>query len=276
MLERPKLITIFFDLEGPFLWKKTERFDLENTVQSISQVLNRFNVKAVFNTCGILAENFPKLVSNLYNEGHEIASHGYAHENFLEISTSQLDKILAKTEKILENITGERPIGIRSPWALRNNEIYSVLNDRDYKWASNWYLPFWTTKSRVDLRTLSYPEWILWETYYRIRWIFHRKVPFKIGNVTEIPLVSPLDISCIYPFPEPMMKSPKSSLDEAYKIYVRHHKSSKGYFNLNFHPHTIGTNNRIELLKNILEYLSRQQNTRFALPRELLESPGIP
>ena len=57
-----KLVTVFFDLEGPFLWKKAEVFDLEEIVQDISKILRRFNAKAVFNTCGILAEKFSKLV----------------------------------------------------------------------------------------------------------------------------------------------------------------------------------------------------------------------
>ncbi|TET64680.1 hypothetical protein E3J49_03620, partial [Candidatus Bathyarchaeota archaeon] len=61
-----KLITVFFDLEAPFLWKAEGKFDLEGAVRNISGILNQFGVKAVFNTCGIVADNFPKLIAMLH------------------------------------------------------------------------------------------------------------------------------------------------------------------------------------------------------------------
>lgn len=76
-----KLITLFFDTEAPFLWRDGVKFDFEGTVQNISEVLNQFGAKAVFNACGIVAENFPKLIVMLHDKGHEIASHGHTDEN---------------------------------------------------------------------------------------------------------------------------------------------------------------------------------------------------
>jgi peptidoglycan/xylan/chitin deacetylase (PgdA/CDA1 family) len=265
-----KLITVFFDLEAPFLWKNEAKFDLVETMQNISEILDRFRIKAVFNTCGILAENFPELVAELHGEGHEVASHGYAHENFLELTMAKLNKTLAKTEKILQSITGERPIGIRSPWLMRNKQIYCVLRNRNYSWASNWYVPFWATKSHVRFHAISYPEWMVAKIIYDFKWVLHKEKPFRMDNLTEIPLLSPLDVYCIHPFPNPLENSPKISLEEAYKILVGHYKSSRIYFNLNFHPHSIGTCNRITLLEKVLGYLSSQSDGRFILPRQLV------
>jgi len=267
-----KLVTIFFDLEAPFLWKNEDKFNLEETIENISEILNQFKAKAVFNTCGVVADNFPKLIAMLHNEGHEIASHGYAHENFLETSMTELDDLLSKTERILQRITGEKPIGIRAPWLATDEKIYGVLKRRNYGWSSNMHVPFWTTKSRVDFGGSSYLKWMLGKTIYEFKRSFQRKEPFRKDSILEIPLLSPMDIYCIYPFPQAQENSPESSLEEAYRVLVSHYNSSKAYFNLNFHEHIIGTANRSHLLEKILSYLSEQSDASFVLPHQIASS----
>jgi peptidoglycan/xylan/chitin deacetylase (PgdA/CDA1 family) len=224
----------------------------------------------VFNTCGLVGEKFPKVVAKLYNEGHEISSHGYAHENFLKITPNQLDDVLQKTEKIFWTIVGEKPIGVRSPWLVRNKRIYRVIERRGYRWVSNLSIPFRMTKAHLDCHVVSPFRWVTHKMIYNIKWQFHKKKPFRVGNVMEIPLISPLDIFCIYPFPDPLKNSPPKSLNEAYKILVQHYSSSRKYFNLNFHPWAVGTRNRVSLLNRILSYLSGL-DVRFIFPRQLIE-----
>jgi len=267
-----KLVTIFFDLEAPFLWKNEDKFDLEETIENISEVLDQFKAKAVFNTCGVVADKFPKLIAKLHNEGHEIASHGYAHENFLKTSMTELEDLLSRTEQILQRITGEKPMGIRAPWLATNEKSYDVLRRRNYVWSSNEYVPFWTTKSRVDFGRSSYLEWMLGEAIYAFKRFFQRRTPFRKDSILEIPLLSPMDIYCIYPFPQAQKNSPESSLEEAHRILVRHYESSKAYFNLNFHEHIIGTANRSHLLEKILSYLSEQSDASFVLPHQIASS----
>jgi peptidoglycan/xylan/chitin deacetylase (PgdA/CDA1 family) len=267
-----KLITVFFDFEAPFLWKRANKFDLEGTVHNISEILNQFHVKAVFNTCGILAEKFPKLITILHEEGHEIASHGYAHENFLKISANELDGLLAKTEQVLQSVTGTKPIGIRAPWLATNEEVYDVFRKRNYSWTSNRHVPFWTTKSRVDFGDTSYLKWIMGKTAYAFRRFSQREELSRDNLLVEIPLLSPMDISCIFPFPQAELNSPESSLEEAYKILVAHYRKCKKYFNLNFHEHAIGTANRIQLLERIICYLSEQSDASFILPHQIVTS----
>jgi peptidoglycan/xylan/chitin deacetylase (PgdA/CDA1 family) len=264
-----RFITVFFDLEAPFLWKDEAKFDLEETLKNISGILNRFGVKAVFNTCGIVAEKFPKTISLLYEEGHEIASHGYAHENFLKMSPRDLNDVLAKTEQVLLDITGKRPTGIRDPWLLKSKETYVVLKNRSYSWASNYHVPFWTTRSSLNEGATSRPKWMLGRTIYMVKRFLQKKEPFCESSLLEIPLLSPMDIFCIYPFPNAKENSPESSLEEAYSILVEHYEHSKEYFNLNFHEHIIGTANRAWLLEKMLEYLSAKSDARFVLPHKL-------
>lgn len=267
-----KLVTVFFDFEAPFLWREGGKFDLEETVLNINKVLKKYGAKAAFNTCGIVAENFSKLIAMLHDEGHEIASHGYAHENFLKTSVTELENVLAKTERVLQDITGKKPVGIRAPWLAANEGVYSVLRKRNYSWASNQHTPFWATKSRVDFGGASYLKLMLGKTIYTVKRFSQREKPFREGSLVEIPLLSPMDIYCIYPFPQVQEDSPESSLEEAYRILVKHYESSKAYFNLNFHEHVIGTGNRIQLLEKILCYLSEQSDASFVLPHQIVSS----
>jgi len=267
-----KLVTVFFDFEAPFLWKDEGQFDLEATALKINEVLKKYKVKAAFNTCGVVTEKFPKSISMLHDEGHEIASHGYAHENFLKVSAAELDSILARTERVFQSVIGRKPVGIRAPWLKVNEAVYGVLRNRNYSWASNRYTPFWATKSHVDFGDASHLRFMLGRTVYAIKRFSQREKPFREGSIVEIPLLSPLDIYCIYPFPEARENSPESSLEEAYRILVRHYESSKAYFNLNFHEHVIGTANRIQLLEKILGYLREQSDASFVLPTQIVSS----
>jgi hypothetical protein len=115
---------------------------------------------------------------------------------------------------------------------------------------------------------------MLGKTIYTLKRFSQRKQPFLKNSLVEIPLLSPMDIYCIYPFPEAQKNSQESSLEEAYKILVTHYESSKMYFNLNFHEHVIGTANRIQLLEKILSYLSKQSNASFVLPNQIVSSLG--
>jgi peptidoglycan/xylan/chitin deacetylase (PgdA/CDA1 family) len=267
-----KLVTVFFDFEAPFLWKNESKFDLEATIFKIAEVLEKYNVQAVFNTCGVVAQKYPKLITKLHDEGHEIASHGYAHENLMEATVTELNDILAKTEQIIQDIIGKKPVGIRAPRLMANEQVYDVLKNRKYIWASNLYTPFWATRSRVNSGDTSQLKFALGRTIYTLKRFSQKKRPFLKDSLVEIPLLSPMDIYCIYPFPEAPKLSPESSLDEAFRILVTHYISSKTYFNLNFHEHVIGTVNRIRLLERILSYLTEQPDTSFALPKQIVSS----
>lgn len=251
-----KLVTVFFDLEAPFLWKKSPIFDLESVLNDIRYVLTATKIKAVFNTCGDVAEKFPDLVAKLHRDGHEIASHGYAHENFAKISMTRLDSVLKKTEIVLEQIIGEKPIGIRSPWLIRNQQIYTVFRKRGYKWVSN-----------LDLSYPSKP--LVYRAIRMVKFMFKSRKPSNIQGLLEIPLLSPLDIFCIQPFPEILKPSPEDSLRQAYQSLITHYMVSGKFFNLNFHPQIIGTMNRLSLLKKILCWVSSQPCVKFVLAKQI-------
>ena len=120
---------------------------VENT-QKIIRILAERNVKATFFILGWIAERFPEMVEQLADEGHEIATHGYAHEMVYRQTQAAFEEDLLKSIEVLERLSGKTVIGYRAPtysiiedsfWALdiliRNNlrydsSIFPIIHDR--------------------------------------------------------------------------------------------------------------------------------------------------
>src|SRR5213592_3883381 len=79
---------------------------VEQNIDRILELLADGGAHATFFTLGWIAERYPKMVQRIVSGGHELASHGYAHErvNGLEAGAFFADVALAKA--VLEDIAG--------------------------------------------------------------------------------------------------------------------------------------------------------------------------
>lgn len=260
-----RLVTVFFDFEGWWESQCRRRFNLEGVIRKVSKVLDNNQAKAVFNTCGIVAENFPKVLRGLHENGHEIASHGYSHENFIQLEQmGELDLVLGKTEKLIKEATGERPVGVRPPWLFSDKSVYSTIEKRGYRWVSNYNI-FRTEV--MDNPSISQNFKSVKRLFFSLLWKTYNKEPFKIGKMIEVPLLSSQDGELLS-MVDPAQKSPDVWLDFAYRTLKTQFNKSKKVFNLNFHPWLIGTENRIILLDRILNYI-RNGGCEFVLARDI-------
>ena len=81
-------------------------------------MLGIFRDRQVRVTCfflGWVAERFPELVKAAADDGHEIASHGYAHTLVYQMTPGQFLEDVGKSKKIIEDISGTEVIGYRAP-----------------------------------------------------------------------------------------------------------------------------------------------------------------
>src|SRR6266404_9422194 len=71
---------------------------VERNVDRILELLAERGIHATFFTLGWIAERYPQLVQRIVSGGHELASHGYAHEraSALEPGAFFADVALAK------------------------------------------------------------------------------------------------------------------------------------------------------------------------------------
>jgi polysaccharide deacetylase family protein (PEP-CTERM system associated) len=92
---------------------------LESRVErNLSLLLDTFDAHHVKVTCfflGWVAERLPHLVLDASRRGHEIASHGYAHQLVYRQTVAAFREDIGRAKAILEDITGERVAGYRAP-----------------------------------------------------------------------------------------------------------------------------------------------------------------
>lgn len=115
---------------------------VERNTNVILDLLAEHKVHATFFTLGWVAERFPAIARRMVKDGHELASHGYAHHRVDGQTPEQFRADIARTKKILEDIAGAPVRGYRAatfsvgpttPWAFR------VLEEEGYSYSSSVY-----------------------------------------------------------------------------------------------------------------------------------------
>jgi polysaccharide deacetylase family protein (PEP-CTERM system associated) len=96
--------------------------------------------RATFFVLGWIAERYPSLIRRIQNQGHEIASHGYAHQLIYNQTIVEFREDIRKAKAILEDITGSEVIGYRAPsYSITNKSqwAFKVLMEEGFKYDSS-------------------------------------------------------------------------------------------------------------------------------------------
>jgi polysaccharide deacetylase family protein (PEP-CTERM system associated) len=95
-------------------------------------------IHATFFILGWVAERLPGLVREIHKRGHEVASHGVAHElcNLQSPQVLQLD--LQDSKKLLEDIISAPVCGYRAPSFSISNDVLSVIEDAGYLYDASY------------------------------------------------------------------------------------------------------------------------------------------
>lgn len=88
---------------------------VEGNTRRILDILDSFSITATFFVLGWIAERLPALTKEIHRRGHEIASHGYAHELIYRIGPERFRADIRHSKAILEDQCGERVNGYRAP-----------------------------------------------------------------------------------------------------------------------------------------------------------------
>ena len=178
-----KKIVLSFDLEfwynSEFLKKyvppRAENqpdYVLESTLPLLD-LLKENGVKATFFVLGKLAEKYPTLIQKIFDEGHEIASHGYSHKSLQDLKEENFEKEIVLTNEILKKITGEYPSLFRAP-------AFSLKKDN--KWALN-------ILKKHNLKNLSKGPAFSGGIYFRIMPLRLFLYYLKAANWNETPIL---------------------------------------------------------------------------------------
>ena len=88
---------------------------IERNVDRILRMLHETESRATFFVLGWIAERYPALVRDIVAGGHELASHGYAHQRSDRISQELFSSDITRAKVLLECIGGVEVKGYRAP-----------------------------------------------------------------------------------------------------------------------------------------------------------------
>lgn len=150
-------------------WSQYEMRVEQNTFKLL-ELFAKYDAKSTFFTLGWVAEKCPNLIKEIVAQGHELASHGYAHKRALEMTKEEFFQDVERSKKALEDISGTAIKGYRAPsFSVKdqNTWVYDVLVELGFEYSSSTY--------PIEHDLYGVPDWP--------RFIYQRP-----EGITEIPI----------------------------------------------------------------------------------------
>ena len=88
---------------------------VERNVDRILAMLDEYGARATFFTLGWVAERYPEMMRRIVDNGHELASHGFAHKRAKEQSPEAFFSDIQLAKVLLEDAAGVEVKGYRAP-----------------------------------------------------------------------------------------------------------------------------------------------------------------
>ena len=115
---------------------------VEQNVDRILAMLEEYGARATFFTLGWVAERYPQLVRRIVDEGHELASHGFAHKRASEQSPEAFFSDIQLAKIVLEDLGGVEVRGYRAPSfsiGPTNPWAFECIERAGYRYSSSIY-----------------------------------------------------------------------------------------------------------------------------------------
>jgi len=115
---------------------------VERNINRILALLDENKIKATFFTLGWIAERYPFMVKQIAENGHELASHGYAHHRVTELNREEFYEDVARSKTLLEDIAAQPVQGYRAPsFSINGNNLWALecLEMAGYRYSSSIY-----------------------------------------------------------------------------------------------------------------------------------------
>lgn len=143
-------VSLTFDVDAESIWlgrdpKNARRpgvlsqgkYSPDVAVPAILDLLAHEQIPATFFVPGLDADAHPETVRTIHRAGHEVAHHGYEHVRADPGDRAAEEASLLRGIASLERLTGERPVGFRSPsWDLSPHTL-ELLQREAFRYSSN-------------------------------------------------------------------------------------------------------------------------------------------
>jgi len=100
---------------------------------SILDTLKANNIKVTFFIMGPWAQKYPEVAKRMVADGHEIASHGYRHQNYGDMTREWVKEDIEKSHALIKEVTGVEAKLIRPPNGHYSKQSLKVTDELRYK-----------------------------------------------------------------------------------------------------------------------------------------------
>lgn len=241
------------------------------------------NIYATFFCVGDELENSisaREMIKEAFLSGHEIANHTYSHPYGLtQLKDTEIIFQIEKCSSNIENVTGVKPVGFRSPGYDINNNVIRILENLGYKYdtsgswsvlnvlAKAWHkirskdknIPSGFGASSSALHAYPYfPSYYNWLDETGCRKII--EVPLPRTRIFNLPFYSNFHLM----MPSFYAKFAINQMDQDYFIYLFHliefvdlNDNIPG--ELHIHPNLkIGLSKKLNLIDSIIKCITRK------------------
>ena len=222
----------------PDLMTPEAQFGLHGGLALLRDVLKRHRIVATCAVPAVIAELYPDTIRSLRDDGHEIAAHGFKHEDVGALDESEERARLARTTEIIAGVVGQRPAGWYSlprrgdkfAGGSVSRHTMSLLIEAGYSYMGNSLADdaphYWVTDFASRRAILAMPY------YYHFDDQFFLMFPEK-GTGLE--------------HPDALMRNWRAELAAQYQ---------RGrLFNMTLHPYAIAWANRLHMLDAFLAHM---------------------
>ena len=112
------------------------RYGPEVAVPRIVEMAKRYGVKMTFYTPGWSVERYPRAIEYILEGGHELAHHGYLHENPNERPPEEELYWLQRASEAIRKASGRKPVGYRAPWFKYSEHTTDFLAQEGFLYDS--------------------------------------------------------------------------------------------------------------------------------------------
>ena len=108
------------------------RYGPEVAIPRILETYKRFGIRQTFFVPAWCIEQYPRAVEAMVEGGHEVAHHGYIHENPNQSGREEEAYWLRRSIEVIERYTGKRPRGWRAPLYNFSNNSPDLLVEEGF------------------------------------------------------------------------------------------------------------------------------------------------
>ena len=132
-------VSVFDGLVPRHVWPAMESRVCANT-ERLLQLFDDENIRATFFVLGWVAERFPRLVRQIVANGHELASHGYAHRLVYDMTPRAFREDVRRAKQLIESAAGAPVYGYRAPsYSVTPRSLWAldVLVEEGYRYDAS-------------------------------------------------------------------------------------------------------------------------------------------